>query len=67
MRIHADVDYADVDGDYGIVEGLCVTCTRCGHEVEVGGTGEASALRGACMLRDERPRGESNFYLVDWE
>lgn len=41
MRVKTDVDYADVDGDYGTVEGLCVTCTRCGHYVEVGGTEEA--------------------------
>lgn len=67
MRVTADVDYADVDGDYGVVEGLSVTCSRCGHCVEVGGTENASALRGAVMLREECPRGENNFYVVSWE
>lgn len=53
---------ADLDGDYGTVEGYEVECERCGHCVEVFGTSEASIARAAVMLRDECPRGENNFY-----
>jgi hypothetical protein len=68
MRVHVEIDHIDVEGDYGQVEGLCLVCARCGHEIEVAGTTGASARRGAIMLREECPKGESNFYDVDyWE
>lgn len=57
-----EVEYASLDGDYGTVEGVIVTCNKCGHEVEVFGTGENSILRGASLLREECPSGESNYY-----
>jgi len=67
-RVHVEIDHADVEGDYGQVEGLCLVCARCGHEVEVAGTTGASARRGAALLREECPKGESNFYDVEyWE
>jgi hypothetical protein len=68
MRVHVDIDHTDVAGESGQVEGLYLVCARCSHEVEVAGTTAASARRGAMMLREECPRGESNFYDVDhWE
>ena len=68
MRVDVEIDQADVEGDDGQVEGLCLVCARCGHEVKVAGTTGASARRGAIMLREECPKGESNFYDVDyWE
>lgn len=66
MKVAVDIDTIDVDGDYGQVEGLRLTCERCGHEIEVAGTHSASARRGAIMLREECPKGEINFYDVDF-
>jgi hypothetical protein len=65
MRVKVDVDYADLDGDHGSVEGLRLTCDRCGYEVEVFGTSEASEQYGAVKLRDECPKGENNYYQVE--
>ena len=64
MKVSVDVDESDLDGDYGTVPGLVLTCTRCGHSVEVFGTEDRSAERGAVMLREDCPRGENNFYDV---
>lgn len=66
MRVEVDVEEEELDGDYGPVQGLRLTCDRCGHEVEVFGTEEASAKRGAVMLREECPNGEDNYYVVNW-
>lgn len=67
MRVNVDIDHQELDGDYGgMVEGLRLTCDRCGHSVTVFGTTERSAMRGAIMLREECHRGENNFYDVDW-
>lgn len=52
----------EMDGDYGAVRGLVITCTRCRHSVEAFGTEENSVKRGAVMLRDECPFDEDNFY-----
>ncbi len=66
--VAVDINFQDLDGDYGTVEGLCLTCEKCGHEVEVFGTGAASALRGAAMLREDCPLGERNFYdVAHWD
>ena len=66
MKISVDIEQTDVDGDYRDVEGLCLTCSRCGHSVKVFGTSYSSARRGGAMLREECPEGESNLYDVDW-
>jgi hypothetical protein len=65
-NVRADVEETDMAGDYGPVAGLLVTCSRCGHQVEVFGTSEASARRGAVMLAEECPGRKRNFYEVDW-
>jgi hypothetical protein len=67
MQVNVEIEEDEFDGDHTSVAGLRLTCTRCGHEVEVFGTDERSAKRGAVMLRDECPRGERNFYIVDWD
>lgn len=64
MRIETDIEESEIDGDYGTVMGLIVTCRRCNHTVEVGGTHDASAAAAAAMLRRECPNHESNFYLT---
>lgn len=64
MKIDVEIDEDYFPGDYGDVAGLLVTCSRCGHSVEVFGQETASALRAARMLRDECPKNESNYYVV---
>lgn len=66
MKIAVEIDQTEIEGDYGYVDGLQVTCSRCGHSVEVFGTTDVSARRGAANLREECPRGENNYYDVDW-
>lgn len=66
MRVSVDIEHADVEGDYGTVEGIRLTCERCDHSVEVAGTSDRSARRGAIMLREECPEAEDNFYDVDY-
>jgi hypothetical protein len=66
MRVSVDIEQTDVEGDYGTVDGIRLTCERCGHSVEVAGTSDRSARRGAIMLREECPEGEDNFYDADW-
>lgn len=65
MRVSVDIEQADVEGDYGTVDGIRLTCERCGHSVEVAGTSDRSARRGAIMLREECPEEAENFYDVD--
>lgn len=62
MRVKIDVSEEELDGDYGAVPGLIITCTRCRHSVEVFGTEEHSVKRGAVMLRGECPFNENNYY-----
>lgn len=64
MRVTVDIYETTTAGDYGDVPCLDLTCTRCGHSVEVYGTEDASAKRGALMLREECPWNENNFYDV---
>ena len=65
-QVTTSINYLDIDGDYGIVEGVEVTCDKCGHSEESGGTGENSLLRCAALLRENCPRGERNFYDVNF-
>lgn len=65
MKVRATIEMAELEGDYGPVDGLTVTCERCGHSVEIFGRSESSELRGAAQLREECPRGEKNFYKAE--
>lgn len=47
--------------DYGSVEGVEVTCDRCGHSEESFGAEEHSLKRCAYLLHENCPRGENNF------
>jgi len=62
MKVECEIEEADIDGDYGTVSGIRATCTRCGHETESGGSEESSILRCLVLMREECPKGESNFY-----
>ena len=57
-------DYIELDGDYGTVEAVEVTCDRCKRSEESFGSEEPSLLRRAALLRENCPRGEKNFYVV---
>lgn len=66
MRVDVEIYEDEIESDSGHpTPGLHLTCARCGHEVAVFGTGESSAKRGAYILRQECPNGESNFYDVN--
>ena len=64
-RVSTTLDYVDLDGDYGTIEGVELTCDRCGHSEESLGTSDASIQRCAILLRENCPRRETNFYEVD--
>lgn len=64
-RVTTATDYVEVEGDYGSAEGVEVTCNRCGHSEQSGGTHDGSLSRCAYLLRENCPRGENNFYVVD--
>lgn len=66
-RIECEVEYCELDGKYGPVDGVRLTCSKCGHEVEAFGTGPSSIRRCLAMLREECPEGERNFYVSDEE
>lgn len=61
----ADGDYEYADGTAVEVSNTCATCSRCGHQTESYGDGEASELRCLVLMREECPNGESNFYVAD--
>jgi hypothetical protein len=67
MRVLCDVQQTELDGDYGSVDGISATCSRCGHETQSFGTGEASIKRCLVLMREECPEGEKNFYVESSE
>lgn len=65
MRVKCEVEEVTLEGDCGEVEGVCVRCGRCDHEVEVFGTSARSVRRGLMMLREDCPQGEDNYYTAE--
>lgn len=63
-KVSTTTSYVDLDGDYGSVDGVEVTCERCGHSEESFGTDEPSLKRCAYLLRENCPRAENNYYDV---
>lgn len=45
-------------------KGLCVQCSRCGHQVKVRGQTDTVAVRGTVVLRQTCPRRENNYYVI---
>jgi hypothetical protein len=64
-RVTTSYTHVDLDGDYGDVEGVAVTCDRCGHTEEAFGTSESSLRSCAVRLKENCPRGENNYYVID--
>jgi hypothetical protein len=64
VRVEAEVEEVELEDENGRVQdGVCATCSRCGHATESFGTSEASVKRCLVLLREECPEGESNFYV----
>jgi hypothetical protein len=64
VKVTTTTSYIDVEVDHGSVEGVEVTCDKCGHSEESGGTHEGSLNRCAYLLRENCPNGEKNFYVI---
>lgn len=64
-KVGTTTSYVVLDGDYGPVDGVEVTCHRCQHSEESFGTDEPSLRRCAYLLRENCPRGENNYYTVE--
>lgn len=67
-KVSCDVDYDHevYNPDTGRnVEGINVTCNRCGHSAECYGRSEASVRRALATLREECPEGERNYYIEE--
>ena len=62
-RIECSVNYVTLQGDYGDIESVQVTCPRCDHVTESFGTSAASVNRCLVLLREECPNAEINFYF----
>lgn len=66
MKVECEVDYVELENDDGRdVEGVRVTCGRCGHETESFGTSSASVRRCLVLLREECPESGNHFYVAE--
>jgi hypothetical protein len=65
MKVECEVNYEELEGEHGPIDGVIVTCGKCGHEVQSFGTGGASVRRCLAMLRNNCPRNEDNYYIAD--
>jgi len=63
MRVACTVDEEELDGDYGAVAGVVVTCSRCGSSEESFGTTAASVRRCMYLLREQC--SERNYYYAE--
>lgn len=62
-KVKFETTHTTLENDYGREQdGIVVTCSKCGHQVEVFGDDERSIKRGAATLNDECPLEENNFY-----
>ncbi len=68
MRVECEISSITLEGDYEVeIPSVCATCTRCGHETEAYGESDSSIKRCLVTMREECPKGESNFYIADDE
>jgi len=63
MKIHCEISFTELDGDYGPVEGVVVTCSQCRHRIESFGTSKRSVRRCLALMREQCPEGGNNFYF----
>jgi tRNA(Ile2) C34 agmatinyltransferase TiaS len=67
MKVACEINYTTLEGDFGEVEGVEATCSRCGHTTESFGTNGASVRRCLVLMREECPNVETNFYVAEDE
>ena len=66
MKVEVEIEETELENDSGrMIDGVCATCTRCGHTTESFGTGSGSRRRCLALMREECPENESNFYVAD--
>jgi hypothetical protein len=67
-KVNCEVEYVDLESGRGdTIEGVSVTCSKCGHCEESFGTTERSVRRSLVMLRENCPNLEENYYVSDEE
>ena len=64
MKVPVELETIELDGDYTMIESVCVTCSRCGQTAEAYGAEEDSERAACVMLHQACPRRERNFYFV---
>ena len=68
MRVGCSFEEVELENDDGREQpGVRATCSRCDHETESFGTGEASRKRCLALMNEECPQGEDNFYVDEDE
>ncbi len=67
MRVVALIEYVQLEGDYGEIDGVQATCEQCSHCTESFGTSDTSVRRCLALLNEECPELENNFYIPDDE
>lgn len=65
MRISCKVEYITLSGDFADVDGVIVTCSKCGHTTESYGSDDRSIRRCLALMNEECECGENNFYVAD--
>lgn len=66
MNVDCEVEETTLERDDGREQlGVRVTCSRCSHTVESFGIESPSLRRCAALLREQCPRRERNFYVVE--
>lgn len=63
--VTCSTEYVELDGDYGPIDGVELTCNRCGHVEESFGVGSDSIKRCLALMKEECPNGESNWYIEE--
>lgn len=64
--IKAYVSYETDKNEDGIdVNCVLVTCSRCGHQVQIMGHDDKSLKRACAKLHKQCPQSEDNFYTTD--
>ena len=58
-------DYVEHEDSGRAVGGTKATCYRCGHVTTAYGSTEGSKTRCLCLMREQCPKGESNYYQED--
>lgn len=65
MRVPCTVEYRELQGEYGPVDGVVVTCSRCEKQTESFGQGDISLKRCFALLRQDCD--ERNYYVQEYE